>query len=393
MQKTKTLIISTALISGLFGMEAPIVIPDILNPITNIQKDKLPSVFVRTGPTVQIGILLDTSSSMDGLISQAKEQLWKIVNEVAKANKNNKEVVIQVGLFEYGKDSLPQYEGYLQMLSPLTSDLDKVSQSLFELRTNGGQEYAGKVILESINRFVWSQHKDDLKLLIIAGNESFAQGSVPYEKAIKKARANGVLVNTIFCGDGRRGINLQWKNGAILGGGNYFNINHNDRREYIETPYDDEIIMLGSSLNNTYLNYGSMQKRRAKKANIARQDMNAKTISKSSYIERNLVKSKSQYTEASTDMVSAYIANEPAVMAIAEAELPDELVGKSKKEIKEIMETKKKDRINLQKKIKDLEVKRESFISKTTKKDDKNLGNAIINSIRKQAIQNGFVFR
>ena len=136
-----------------------------------------------------------------------------------------------------------------------------------------------------------------------------------------------------------------------------------------------------------------MQKRRAKKANIARQDMNAKTISKSSYIERNLVKSKSQYTEASTDMVSAYIANEPAVMAIAEAELPDELVGKSKKEIKEIMETKKKDRINLQKKIKDLEVKRESFISQTTKKDDKNLGNAIINSIRKQAIQNGFVFR
>jgi hypothetical protein len=32
---------------------------------------------------VQIALLLDTSNSMDGLIDQAKSQLWKIVNEMA----------------------------------------------------------------------------------------------------------------------------------------------------------------------------------------------------------------------------------------------------------------------------------------------------------------------
>jgi len=30
-------------------------------------------------PTVQLALLLDTSNSMDGLIDQAKTQLWKIV--------------------------------------------------------------------------------------------------------------------------------------------------------------------------------------------------------------------------------------------------------------------------------------------------------------------------
>jgi hypothetical protein len=35
--------------------------------------------------TIMIALLLDTSNSMDGLIDQAKSQLWKIVNEVAAA--------------------------------------------------------------------------------------------------------------------------------------------------------------------------------------------------------------------------------------------------------------------------------------------------------------------
>jgi predicted secreted protein len=33
---------------------------------------------------IQIAILLDASNSMDGLIEQAKTQLWKIVNELIK---------------------------------------------------------------------------------------------------------------------------------------------------------------------------------------------------------------------------------------------------------------------------------------------------------------------
>ena len=319
------------------------VMPEILNPATTNDTGTLPSTFKRMGPTVQIGILLDTSSSMSGLIDQAKDQLWKIVNEVAKANKNNKEVTIEVGLFEYGKSALPGFEGYLQMLSPLTSDLDQVSEKLFQLRTNGGEEYAGKVILESVNRFVWSPHKDDLKLLIIAGNESFAQGNVPYSDAIKKATKNNIIVNTIFCGDMERGQQLEWTQGAKLGKGKYFNINHNDRRVYVATPYDDKIIGLGKKLNHTYMSYGERNVRRAKMANIAKQDANSKSLSKSSYIERNLVKSKKQYTSVNSDLIDAYMADETSIYKIKEEQLPDTLKGKSDQEIKTIIEAKKKE--------------------------------------------------
>ena len=392
MNQTKAIIFSSLLIFT--SLQATkISMPDILNPNVNEHGATIHATFKRTGPTVQIGILLDTSGSMSGLINQAKDQLWKIVNEVAKANKHNKDVTIQVGLFEYGKASIASYEGYLQMLSPLTSDLDKVSDELFKLRTNGGEEYAGKVILESVNRFAWSTHKDDMKLLIIAGNESFAQGNVPFKKAIQKAKNNEIIVNTIFCGNQNQGRNLHWEEGAELGEGKYFNINHNDRRVYVATPYDDEIILLGKRLNSTYVTYGAKKMRKAKVLNRTKQDSNSFVSSKSSYIERNLVKAKKQYVQKDSDMVSAYMEDEESIQNIAQDELPDVFKGKSKKEIAKVIDEKKEKRISLQKQIHVLEGKRDVFIAQNTKKTSNDLGSAIIISIRKQAIKNGFKFK
>jgi hypothetical protein len=390
MKITKILLFSLLMLSVLFADKPTL--PDILN--SNIKDDaSIQTTFKRMGPTVQIGILLDTSNSMDGLIDQAKDQLWKIVNEVAKANKNNKDVKIEVGLFEYGKSSLPSYEGYLQMLIPLNNDLDEVSEALFALKTNGGEEYAGKVILESVNRFVWSSHKDDLKILIIAGNESFAQGDVPFVKAIEKAKKQKILVNTIFCGSNRKGINLKWKKGAELGGGKYFSINSDKKRVYIPSPYDDEIISLGKKLNHTYIKYGEREKREYKMSNIARQDSNSLSMSKESYVERNIVKSKKQYSSASSDMVDSYIKDEKSIEKIKKEYLPKELQEKSTTEIKSIIKNKSKERIALQDKIRNLEAKRGKFLAKKPAKASVDFGSVLIKSIRKQAESKGFLFK
>src|SRR5690349_1533334 len=89
-------------------------------------------------PLVQIAILLDTSGSMEGLIEQAKSQLWRIVNEFAKAKQEGVTPEVQVALYEYGKSSLSQSSGWVRRIQPLTTDLDKISEELFALRTNGG---------------------------------------------------------------------------------------------------------------------------------------------------------------------------------------------------------------------------------------------------------------
>src|SRR3989304_8235899 len=93
--------------------------------------------------TVQLAILLDTSNSMDGLIEQAKTQLWKIVNEMARSKRDGENINLYVALYEYGNDGLSAEEGHVRLISPLTNDLDKISEELFKLRTNGGSEYCG----------------------------------------------------------------------------------------------------------------------------------------------------------------------------------------------------------------------------------------------------------
>ena len=96
-------------------------------------------------PLMQIALLLDTSNSMDGLISQAKSQLWRIVNELASARRRGREPVIEVALFEYGNNRLNPEEQYICRVLSFTCDLDEVSERLFGLSTCGGEEYCGAV--------------------------------------------------------------------------------------------------------------------------------------------------------------------------------------------------------------------------------------------------------
>src|SRR5687768_2539477 len=78
-------------------------------------------------PKVQIAILLDTSSSMDGLINQARSHLWSIVNEFAKAKREGEQAEFEVALYEYGNARLSSKSHFVRQVTPLTTDLDKVS--------------------------------------------------------------------------------------------------------------------------------------------------------------------------------------------------------------------------------------------------------------------------
>ena len=122
---------------------------------TNLFSNQIPESKLFKNNTIQLALLLDTSNSMDGLIDQAKSQLWKIVNELATSKKDGKAVELNVALYEYGKDAIPSQEAHLRNIVPFTQDLDKISDELFRLKTNGGQEYCGKVILDAVNNLQW----------------------------------------------------------------------------------------------------------------------------------------------------------------------------------------------------------------------------------------------
>jgi hypothetical protein len=165
--------------------------------------------FTGNKAAVDVAILLDTSNSMDGLITQAQAQLWSIVQEFAKAKKAGQTPQLRVAIFEYGNSGLPATEGYIRQVQTLTTDLDKVSEALFSLSTRGGDEYCGMVIDECLDRLDWNNEPNSYKSIFIAGNEPFTQGNVEYQQACKKAIQSGVVVNTIHCGDYQQGVSAR----------------------------------------------------------------------------------------------------------------------------------------------------------------------------------------
>ncbi len=222
---------------------------------------------------IQVALLLDTSNSMDGLIEQAKAQLWKILNELARARKEGNAPELQIALYEYGNDGLSPRDGYIRQVQAFTQDMDLVSEKLFSLATNGGNEFCGQVIHTALGQLKWNTGEGALRLIYIAGNEPFNQGAFPYAEACALAKEKDITVNTIFCGGYEEGISGEWQNGAILGKGSYSNIDHNAATTFIESPYDELINQLNLRLNATYLAYGSRGQHY--QANQAVQDQNA----------------------------------------------------------------------------------------------------------------------
>ena len=90
---------------------------------------------------IKVALLLDTSNSMDGLIDQAKAQLWDIVNELSYAKCGTNKPHLEIALYEYGNDRLNSAEGYIRQVLAFSNDLDEISKELFSLTTNGGEEY------------------------------------------------------------------------------------------------------------------------------------------------------------------------------------------------------------------------------------------------------------
>jgi hypothetical protein len=337
---------------------------------------------------IQVAILLDVSGSMDGLIEQAKSQLWNMVSVMGKATCNGKAPQIEIALYEYGRSTNEITNGYVKQISPFTTDLDKLSKDLFSLTTNGGDEYCGQAIFTSLSELKWDASAFSYKVIFIAGNEDFLQGKLHYTRACSAAQQKGVIVNTIFCGDKREGIRLNWRLGDRCGDGNFTNIDHNEKELDIPTPFDTTIYVLNQELNATYVHYGAGGA--AKYADQASMDMNYFSMNKSVAAKRVGVKSKGTlYKNAGWDLIDAYAADSLAVERTDRSTLPKELRNKTTAEIKKVVTEKQKERSAIQKKIGEVSIKREAYIaaekSRTGVKTGSTLETEIEKMIRQQA--------
>jgi hypothetical protein len=351
---------------------------------------------VAPAPKIQLAILLDTSGSMDGLIDQAKSQIWKVVNTLVSLKKAGAKPTLEVALYHYGNDGISPAEEHVQMLLAFTTDLDEVSSKLFALRTDGGSEFCGAAIGKATSELAWSSNPDDLKLIIIAGNEPFTQGKVDYKAAVPGAVKRGIIVNTVHCGDLKTGIDSMWKDGATLGEGTYSAIETNAVSQHIESPFDADIVRLGGLLNDTYIAFGTRAAYGA--SNQVEQDANAATAAPSARVERAVSKSTSAYRNDSWDLVDAFSSGKMTkeqVEKLTKDELPNDMQQIDPKERVAYIQGKAAHREKMQKELGELNRKREDFVSKARAQQAgtnpaATLEDAIVTSLLDQGKRKGY---
>ncbi len=322
-----------------------------------------PVASTNANPKIQVAILLDVSGSMDGLIEQAKAQLWNMVSTMGKA-KCAGDVIprIEIALYEYGRTTNDAKAGYVKKINGFINDLDSLSQNLFSLKTNGGDEFCGQVIYSSLNELQWDAAPDNYKVIFIAGNEDFLQGNLHYTKACTQAKNKGVIVNTIYCGDKMQGIREHWNLAGECGNGSFTNINQDAKEVEIPTPYDSLLFSYNEKLNNTYISYGYGGA--GYKAKQEQMDVANASMSKSAGLKRIKTKSNGAvYNNAQWDLVDAKASGKVDFAKMDKKELPDSLKNKSTEEIKKIVEEKSKERSAVQKEIAILNTQRDAYIA------------------------------
>ena len=357
--KTAVLLFATFIFSSFISPSSP-----------QNKKDKV------ANPKIQVAILLDVSGSMDGLIEQAKAQLWNMVNTMGKAKCSGDMIPkIEIALYEYGRSTNDVKAGYVKKINGFINDLDSLSQNLFSLKTNGGDEFCGQVIFSSLQELQWDAAPGNYKVIFIAGNEDFLQGNLHYTKACTEAKNKGVIVNTIYCGDKMQGIREHWNLAGECGNGSFTNINQNATEVDIPTPYDSLIYSYNEKLNGTYIAYGyggaSYQKKQAQ------MDVANASMSKEAGIKRVRAKGNSAvYNNAKWDLVDAKASGGFDLATIDKKELPDSLKNKTTEELKKIVEEKSKERGTVQKEIATLNTQRDAFIAVEKAKNATNKNNA-----------------
>lgn len=341
---------------------------------------------------IDLVICLDTSGSMEGLLESAKQKIWDIVNELAKAQPKPR---LRVGLYAYGTPDYGAEGGYVRKLQDLSDDLDAVYAKLTPLRTNGGDEYVARVVRDATNDQPWSADKGALKIIVVAGNEPATQDpKFATPEVCKEAIRRGIVVNAIYCGPSSNPEAEGWRDAARVAEGQFASIDQQNGTVVIHTPFDKKLAELSADMNATYLAYGGNARE-----GIARQeaaDRMSLAVSAPAAAARAVAKSGANYRNSSWDLVDAAKDRDFKLEAVREEELPEAMQKQTPKERAEYLRAMSEKRAEMQKQVAEIEAKRQAWIReemrKKANKGDQSFDAAVRQAIRSLAEKKGFAF-
>ena len=317
-------------------------------------------------PTVEVAFVLDTTGSMGGLIEGAKRKIWSIATAIVDSNPD---ADIRMGLVAYRDIG----DDYVTKTFDLTTDIQDLYANLLELKARGGGDWPESVneaLDVAVNKLRWTLNADTRRIVFLVGDApphmDYAQDT-KYPTTLAVAKQKDIIVNAVLAGNARDTERV-WRDIARNGGGRFIPIPQDGGQVVIiETPYDDDIIILQKEINGTVIPYGprAFQKRTEDKTRQL-SDVAAAAPAQASEMASYLNKRARVTSEAVTgsgDLVSDVAAGRQKLASVKDDELPDNL--RALKPAQRIDELNKhmQQRNALNEKLTALVAKRDAFVA------------------------------
>ncbi len=328
---------------------------------------------------IDLAICLDISGSMQGLINSARARLWDVVNELARIKPAPN---LRVALFSYGSSRYPRETGWIKKDLDLTTDLDALYEKLFALKIGGSIEYVTRVCRDAVEQLKWSEDKNALKIIFVCGNEPASQDKlVSLREAANRAKAKGIIINPIFCGNPQHRDAADWIEFASLAGGRFASIDQDKGVVAIAAPQDKQIVELGNKMNATYLAYGKSGADKAR--NQLAQDQNAYQAGAGVAAARVASKNTALYRCEEWDLVDR-MKQDPKfdVTKLPEADLPEAMRKLTPAQRVAYVKDAAAKREVLQKQITELTQQRDAYIREQMKRQQGSAARAFDAALR-----------
>jgi len=213
-------------------------------------------------PAVEVAFVLDTTGSMGGLIEGAKRKIWSIATAIVDTNPD---ADIRMGLVAYRDIG----DDYVTKKFELTTDIQDLYANLLELKARGGGDWPESVneaLDVAVNKMKWTDGGDVRRIVFLVGDappHMDYEQDTKYPVTLKVAKQKDIIVNAVLAGNARDTERV-WRDIAQNGGGRFIPIPQDGGQVVIiETPYDEDIIILQREINGTVIPYGpgALQKR------------------------------------------------------------------------------------------------------------------------------------
>lgn len=310
---------------------------------------------------VEVAFVLDTTGSMAGLIEGAKRKIWSIATAIVDANPDAE---IRMGLIAYRDIG----DEYVTKSFELTTDIQDLYGNLLQLKARGGGDWPESVneaLDKAVTSLKWTQDPSTDRIIFLVGDApphmDYAQDR-KYPEVLSDARARGIIINAVQAGFARDTERV-WRTIAQQGGGRYIPIPQDGGQVVIiETPYDDEIIILQKQINDTVIPYGDESRREAVRQKTGQAAAAPKSTASdmAGYLNRTL--KPGDAVTGDGDLVADVAQGRRRLDAIPDKELPEPLRNLSVAQRNSQIETMNAKRQQFSKQMAELVAKRDAFV-------------------------------